>query len=143
MIKSILAAAAVLGLAACGQSADDGAAKAAANAAAAEKPRSAYCFFKDDETKEWSAARGADGNIVVKGKAFRQDSRYQAVLGEAQASGATARIGPSIIQNATGFAAPDNWWDLSASIPDSAAVETVRVECGAKLLAELKVPRAA
>jgi hypothetical protein len=131
----------LVGLAGCNQSASDrNAAANAASNAAAEKPRNAYCFFKDEETKEWSAARSDDGNIAVKGKAFRQDSRYKAMLGEPEVEGTTARISPTIAQNDTGYGAPDNWWELSATIPNSAAVTRVRVECGAKLLADLEVP---
>jgi hypothetical protein len=40
----------------------------------------------------------------------------------------------------TGFGARDDWWDVTATIPNSAAIETVTVACGAKTLAELKVP---
>jgi hypothetical protein len=55
-------------------------------------------------------------------------------------SGTTARIAPSIGPNTTGFGAPENWWDVSATIPNSAGVESVVVECGPKTLADLKVP---
>lgn len=130
----IAGAAAMLG--ACGQSGDN-----ANQAANAPKPRKkpAYCFFKDAETKAWAASRDKDGNIVVKGKAYRSDSRYQAVLQNPTVTGTTAEIAPTIIQNATGYGAPDNWWSVTATIPDSAAVETVTVRCGAKALAELRV----
>ena len=47
---------------------------------AAQKPRPAYCFFKDGETKGWKARVDKDGNVVVSGKAYRQDSRYKAEL---------------------------------------------------------------
>ena len=40
----------------------------------------------------------------------------------------------------TGYGAEDNWWDVAATIPGSAGVDTVKVACGAKTLAELKVP---
>ena len=145
MRNSIVCLAAVA-LCACGSGGDSGgspAANAASNAASAAKPKSAYCFFKDGETKGWSASRDAAGNVVVKGKAYRQDSRYQAVLGEPQVDSNAARIAPSITQNNGGYAAPDNWWDVSATLPDSAAVATVTVECGKLVLAELKVPPAA
>ena len=122
----------------CSQSAENSAASAT-NTAAAEKPKPKYCFFKDDETKGWAASRDKDGNVVVKGKAYREDTRYQAVLGQAQVTGTTARIAPTIVQNATGYGAPDNWWDVTATIPNSGGVDTVSVECGAKTLAELKV----
>jgi len=126
-------------LTACGQSTDNKAANQAAANAAQPKKKAAYCFFKDKETKGWSAARDKDGNIMVKGKAFRSDPRYQALLGPPAVTGTTAEISPTIQQNATGFAASENWWDVSSTIPNSAAIETVKVSCGAKTLAELKV----
>jgi len=123
-------------LAGCGQSNE------AANqvAKAPAKKKAAYCFFKEPDTKGWTATRDKAGDIVVKGKAFRQDPRYKAVLGPATVTGTRAEIAPSVGNNDTGFAAPDNWWDLNATIPNSAAVESVAVTCGAKTLAELKVP---
>ena len=129
----------VLVVTGCNQNADKSAA-AEANTAAAEKPKPKYCFFKDNETKDWSASRDQDGNVVVKGKAYRSDPRYQAQLGVAEVSGASATVRPSITQNATGYGAPENWWDVSATIPNSAGVGTVTVECGPKTLAELPVP---
>lgn len=126
-------------LAACGQSTGNEAANQTAANAAQPKKKIPYCFFKDDQTKGWAAARDKDGNIVVKGKAFRSDPRYQALLGPPTVTGNTAEISPTIQQNATGFAAPENWWDVSSTIPNSAAIETVKVICGAKTLAELKV----
>jgi hypothetical protein len=123
----------------CGQSTDNQAANQAAANAAHPKKKAAYCFFKDSETKDWSAARGKDGNIVVKGKAYRSDSRYQALLGPPTVSGTTVEVSPSIQQNSTGFGAPENWWEVTATIPGSAAVDTVKVTCGAKTLAEIKV----
>jgi hypothetical protein len=139
MIKHVLVFAAAMALAGCGRS-DDGASNQAAANAAQPKKKPAYCFFKDSETKAWKASRGKDGNVVVKGKAYRQDSRYQAVLGPPEVSGAAASIAPTITQNMTGFGAQDDWWDVTATIPDSAAIETVTVTCGAKTLAELKIP---
>jgi hypothetical protein len=124
-------------LAACGQS-NDGA--STNQAAAPPKKKPAHCFFKDAETKDWAASRGKDGNIVVKGKAYRSDPRYQALLGPPTVTGNTAEVSPTIQQNATGYAAPENWWDVTATIPNSAAVDTVTVSCGPKTLAELKVP---
>lgn len=130
-----------IALAGCGQSTGNAAANnSAANSAAAETPRPAYCFFKDSETKSWTAKRGKDGNILVTGKAYREDSRYKAVLNPATVSGTTAKIAPTITVNDTGYGAPDNWWTVKATIPNSAAVDTVDVTCGAKTVAELKVP---
>ncbi len=134
-MRSLLIVAGATLLAACGQSADK---KAEANAVQPKK-KAAYCFFKDKETKGWAASRGKDGNITIKGKAYRSDSRYQAVLGAPEISGTTASISPTIIQNTTGYGAEDNWWDVSATIPNSAAIDTVTVTCGAKTLATLTV----
>jgi len=131
----LLGVAALLG--GCGKS-DDVANQAATNAAQPKK-RPAYCFFKDSETKGWAASRGKDGNITVKGKAYRQDSRYQAVLGPPEVSGTTATIAPTITQNMTAYGAEDDWWDVTATIPNSSAVDTVNVTCGAKTLATLAV----
>ena len=75
----------------------------------------------------------------MKGKAYRSDSRYQALLGPPEVSGTVASIAPTITQNMTGYGAEDNWWDVSATIPNSAAVDTVTVTCGAKTLATLTV----
>ena len=126
----------------CGQSADTGAANnVSANRAAAEKPKPAYCFFKDAETKGWSAKADKAGNVVVTGKAFREDPRYKALLSPATVNGTSAEVAPTIGPNDTGFAAPENWWTLSETIPNSQAVETVTVKCGDETLATLKVPR--
>jgi hypothetical protein len=134
---SVAGAAALL--ASCGQS--DGNANQAAAAPPKPKKKPAYCFFKDPETKGWAASRDKDGNIVVKGKAYRSDSRYRAVLQNPTVTGTSAEISPTIIVNDTGFGAEDNWWDVKATIPSSAAVGTVTVRCGAKAFAELKVPQ--
>jgi len=139
MRKTLVLATATALLGACGQS-DNGAANEASANAAQPKKKAAYCFFKDSETKGWKASRGKDGNIVVKGKAYRQDSRYQAVLGPPEVAGTTASIAPTITPNTAAYGAEDDWWDVTATIPGSAAVETVTVTCGAKTLAELKVP---
>ena len=130
-----LASAALLG--GCGQS--DGSSNQAAANTAQPKKKAAYCFFKDKETKGWAASRDKDGNIKVKGKAYRQDSRYEAVLGPPEVSGTTATIAPTITQNMTAYGAEDDWWDVTATIPNSSAVDTVNVTCGAKTLATLAV----
>ena len=136
--RFLSAAVAAVLLASCGQSGDN------ANQAAASPPKPkkkpAYCFFKDPETKGWAASRDKDGNIVVKGKAYRSDSRYRAVLQDPTVMGSSAEIWPTIIVNDTGYGAEDNWWDVKATIPNSAAVDTVTVRCGAKAFAEIKVP---
>src|SRR5690242_18084645 len=87
-------------LAGCGSSTENAATNnSAANSAAAEKPKPAYCFFKDNETKAWAAKRGKDGNIVVSGKVYREDSRYKAVLNPATVNGTKAEIAPTITVN--------------------------------------------
>lgn len=134
-MRSLLIAAGATLLAGCSQSADK---KAEANIVQPKK-KAAYCFFKDKETKGWAASRGKDGNITIKGKAYRSDSRYQAVLGAPEISGTTASISPNIIQNTTGYGAEDDWWDVSATIPNGMAIDTVTVTCGAKTLATLTV----
>ena len=103
------------------------------------KKKASYCFFKEPDAKDWAASRDKDGDIVVKGKAYRQDSRYRAVLGPATVTGTSAELSPTIVTNDTGFGAPDNWWDVSATIPNSAAVTSVTVSCGARTLAKLDV----
>ena len=103
------------------------------------KKKASYCFFKEPDAKDWAASRDKDGNIVVKGKAYRQDSRYRAVFGPATVTGTSAELSPTIVTNDTGFGAPDNWWDVSATIPNSAAVTSVTVSCGARTLAKLDV----
>ena len=141
MRGSIVALCAALGVVGCSQSAPDTSARAEASTAPAKPKRPAYCFFKDEETKGWSASVDAAGNVTVKGKAHVKDSRYSAQLGTAEIEGKAARIAPSISPNTTGYASPDNWWDVEATIPESAGVDTVIVECGKKQLAELKVKR--
>jgi len=138
MRKSMVLLGAACALTACGQSADEAAAN---KAAAADKPKPAYCFFKDSETKEWKAKPDKDGNVVVSGKAYREDARYKAVLAKATIIGTTAEIAPSITQNDTGFAARENWWDVSETIPNSQAVDTVTVTCGDETVATLKLQR--
>jgi hypothetical protein len=130
----------VAALAACGQSSDSADNAAAAKSAAAQKPRPAYCFFKPEETKGWKVSRGRDGNVVVKGTVYREDSRYQAVLAPPKISGTTAEVSPTIQQNETSFGAPDNWWPITTPIPDSAAVTNVKVTCGEDIIAQLAVP---
>ena len=143
MRKSLILLGGAVALAGCGQSADDNAVanNASANAAAAKPSRPAYCFFKDSETKGWKASVAKSGDVVVSGKAYREDSRYKALLSPPTVTGTTAEVAPTIGQNDTGFAAPDNWWDVSEAIPNSAAVGTVIVKCGDETLATLTVPR--
>lgn len=137
----LLAAAAILP--GCGQSGEETSANgAAANAAAAEKkPRPAFCFFKDRETKDWKAELDKSGNVVVIGQAYRSDPRYRATLAPPTVRGASLEVSPTIVVNDTGFASPENWWPISETVPNSQAVTRVTVKCGAKTLAELAVPR--
>ncbi|HEY4070916.1 MAG TPA: hypothetical protein VGM04_05095 [Sphingomicrobium sp.] len=141
MRNSIILLGAAAGLAGCGQSADDAQASNAAANSAEAKPKPAYCFFKDAEMKGWAAKADRDGNIVVTGKAYRSDSRYRALLSPAAVSGTTAEVAPTITPNDTGFGAPENWWDVSETIPNSQAVTAVDIKCGAKTVATLTVPR--
>ena len=141
MHKLVIVLGAAAGLAACGQSSDEAAADNAAANAAVEKPRPAYCFFKGEETKGWAVKADKDGNVVVSGKAYREDARYKALLSPATVSAATAEVSPTITANDTGFAAPDNWWDVTQTIPNSQAVTTVNITCGGKTVATLEVPR--
>ncbi|HYX47823.1 MAG TPA: hypothetical protein VE820_13525 [Sphingomicrobium sp.] len=132
----------LVSLAGCGASSDNAGSNAAeANAAAAQKPKPAYCFFKDSETKDWKATLDKDGNVVVTGKAYREDSRYKVILSPATVSGATAEVAPTIAQNDTGYGAPDNWWSVSQTLADSQAVDTVVVKCGDETLATIKLAR--
>ena len=140
MRKQLLTIAAVALLTACGQATDDAATNEAAKQEQPKKKKVAYCFFKDAEMKGWSAARGKAGNIIVKGKGYRSDSRYQAVFKPAEITGTTAEISPTIQNNSTGYGAVDNWWDITATIPDSTKIETVKVICGPKTLAEFQLP---
>lgn len=135
--SSLLAAISLL--AACGHAGDDGAANKTANSVQPKK-KAAHCFFKDAEMKEWSAKRGKDGNIIVKGKVYRSDSRYKAVFGEPVIEGTSVELSPTLQQNSAAYGAPDDWWDVSAVVPNSAAIDTVRVLCGAKTFADIKVP---
>ena len=100
-------------LAACGQSADNGAANQAAANKVEPKKKATHCFFKDAEMKGWSAARGKDGNITAKGKVYRSDSRYKVVFGEPAIDGTVVELSPTLQQNSAAYGAPDDWWDVS------------------------------
>lgn len=142
MRKSIILLGAAAGLCACGSSNENSASNdAAANAAAGAKPKAAYCFFKDPETKAWKAKPDKEGNVVVTGKALAEDARYKAVMAPATVRGTSAETAPTITTNDTGYAAPGNWWALSETIPNSQAVTSVSVKCGDETLANLSVPR--
>lgn len=134
----LLGAAAALG--ACGQQSGNSTANQPVATAAAEKPKPAYCFFKDSETRAWKAVRGKDGNVVVSASGYKDDPRYKAALGSPIVTGSTAQIAPIMAPNDTGYASADNWWAMKATIPGSAAVTSVTVTCGEKTLATLHVP---
>ena len=140
MIGRILTALAAVGLTACSQANDRKPENQAAANRAQPKKKPAYCFFKEPETKAWAALRDKNGNVVVKGKVFRSDSRYKAMLQPAVVTGTSAEISPTIAINDTGFGAPGNWWDVTATIPSSAQVSSVTVSCGPRKLAEFKLP---
>lgn len=137
----VLAAAAAVSLAGCNKPAATKAPDAADTAAAARKAKPAYCFFKEKETKGWKAKADKDGNVVVTGRVFRSDPRYKAILLPSTVSGTAAQVSPTIADNDTGYAAPDNWWTVTQTIPGSQAVDSVSVTCGARTLAELTIPR--
>jgi len=139
MPKTLLVLSAAGLITACGQSAERSTANQAAANSAQPVKQAAYCFFKDDELTDWTAKRGADGNITVKGKGHVKDPRYKAVMGTPGVAGNRATIAPSISQNETGYAAPDDIWNLTATIPNSAAVTSVSVTCGDKTVADLNV----
>lgn len=137
-----LAAAAAL-LAACkGGGETEANQTAAANTAAPAVKHPTYCFFKDAATKGWSATRDAQGAVTVKGKAHVEDTRYTAQLEQAEVSGTAASLWLTMGPNTGPTGAEENWWDVKATVPASAAVETVTIMCGKKTVAELKVPAA-
>ena len=123
----------------CNQSATNDS-NAAANAAAPARPKvNHYCFFPKDAQRGWTASRDAKGNVVVKGKARVDDVRNKADLGQPEIAGSSAKLWLTLTTNSS-YAAPDNWWDVSFTIPDSAAVDEVTVNCDAeRVFADLKV----
>lgn len=137
MVRKILHFGWAIMLAGCGQSSDS---SATSQPSPQPKKKPSYCFFKEDETKSWAAHRDKDMNVVLTGKAHVKDSRYKAVLGEPSLNGTAAEIAPSISQNDAAYGAPDDWWDLSATIAGSANVQNVTVHCGDKLIATLTLP---
>jgi hypothetical protein len=139
-LSSCILAAGVALLAGCNQSDTNSSANEAAANRAQPARKHAYCFFKDEEMKGWAASRGGDGNITVKGKAHVKDPRYKPQFGEPTVASNIATLSPTIGQNDTGYATADNWWDVSATVPNSSAVTEVKVECGDKTVADLQVP---
>lgn len=139
MRSKLLIVAIVTLLSACGQNTDNQpeANLSESKAGAAEHP--SFCFFKDEETKGWTAKRAANGDIAVSGKAHVKDSRYQATLGSPDVSGPTAKLWLSINPNSGSYGAADDWWDVSATLPGAAAITDVTVTCGPKAIAQLKL----
>ena len=130
-------------LAGCSQGGESNAAGNIANAAAskaAAPKRSTWCFFKDAETKGWSAAAAPGGTVTVKGKGHVNDPRYRAELGQSEVSGTRASVWLAWGENRS-YASPDNWWDVTFAVPGSAGVTDVTVMCGKQTIAELKVRR--
>jgi len=142
MRKTVLIAGALAAaVAGCGQKAEQAATlNAAQNQSSAEARHPTFCFFKDEETKGWAAKRAANGEITVTGKAHVKDSRYQASLGSPEVDGASAKLWLSINPNSSAYGATNDWWDVTATLPGSAAVTDVSVMCGPKVLAKLSVP---
>ena len=141
-MRALIWVAAAAAVAGCNQSGADNnvAANVVANTAAAEKPKHpTYCFYQDANTKGWSARRDKSGNVSVKGKAYLEDSAYSGSLVRGEVAGDKATIWITTGANTTGYAKPDGWWDVSATIPDSAAAKSVTVLCGTKTVATLPV----
>ena len=137
--RALLLTGAVALVAGCNQSGNQPAENAVANAAAAAPNHPSYCFFKDADTKGWAASRDAEGNVVVKGKAHLDDNRYMGTLVQPEVSGTAASLWLTMGPNTNATGAPENWWDVTAMVPNSAAVNSVTVMCGKKTVAQLPV----
>ena len=141
-MKSAIWIAAAAALASCGQQSGNTTTNVSANTAAAEKPKHpTYCFYKDANTKGWKASTDKSGNVAVNGKAYLQDPGYKGDLVQGEVEGDKATIWLAMGTNDTGFARPDGWWDVSATIPGSKAATSVAVMCGKKTVATLPVKR--
>lgn len=139
MHRSLLLLGAALLVAGCNQGeAPDN--EVSANATAPAKPKvNHYCFYKKDASKGWAATRDAKGNVTVTGKAHVDDVRYAADLGQPEVAGTAAKLWLSTTTNMS-YARPGNWWDVSFTIPDSADVTEVTVNCDKdRVFADLKV----
>ena len=137
----IFVVAAAAGLAACSQAGSDNSAANATAVAAPARKHPTYCFFKDAATKGWTASVDASGNVTVKGKVHIEDRRYSGDIGQNDVTGDKASLWLTMAPNTTGMGAPDNWWELSTTIPGSGAVQRVTLLCGKKTVAEMKVRR--
>lgn len=140
-MRWILLVAGAAGVAGCSQSADNQSAANAASNAVEGKKHPTYCFFAEGTTKGWKASRDAKGNVTVTGQALLEDRRYKASLGDAEISGTAASLWLTMPANDTGMGARDNTWDVSATVPDSGGVESVKVMCGKKTLADLPLKK--
>ena len=125
-------------LASCGQS-DENAGNQTAASPPQPKKRPAYCFFKPEEMKGWTAKRGKDGNITIKGKGHVKDPRYKAIFAPPTITGTTVQISPTITTN-SGYEAPGDWWDVSTTVPNSGALTDVQISCGDKPVAQFTLP---
>jgi len=141
MNRSIILLGAAAALAGCGQQAQQASNTANAAVAAPAKKHPSYCFFKDADTKGWTASRGADGAIAVTGKVRIEDRRYMGSLADFDVSGTAAQIWLTMAPNNTGSGVLDNWWDVSGTIPGAAAAEKVSVMCGKKTIVELPLKK--
>jgi hypothetical protein len=143
-MRALIWVAAAATVAGCNQGGADSnvAANSMANTAAAEKPKHpTYCFYKDANTKGWKASRDKSGNVTVKGKAYLADAAYSGSLIQAEVAGEKATIWLTMSPNTTGYAKPGGWWDVSATIPDSATATSVTVMCGTKTVVTLPLKR--
>lgn len=141
MKRSIIMLGAAASLAGCGQQAEQAQNAANTAAAAPAKKHPSYCFFKDADTKGWAATRGADGSVSVKGQVHIEDRRYMGALGDSEVTATTAQLWLTMAQNNTGSGAQGNWWDVSGSVGNAAAVDKVAVMCGKKTVAELPLKK--
>src|SRR5689334_5196396 len=128
--RLLLLAGSVAILGACHQAESNTATNEAANSVATAPKHPTYCFFKDSATKGWSASRDAQGNVIVKGKGHLDDTAYMAQLGEPEIAGKTATLWLTMGTNTGATGAPENWWDVKATIPNAAAIDSVTIMCG-------------
>ena len=142
MRRSILIPTVLAALAGCDQPAEPPAGNTAeANAAAPAKKHPTYCFFKNADTRGWSVARDASGNVAVKGQAHLADRRYMGAIAESEVVGDEARLWVTMAPNTTGSGVAGDWWDVAGAVLDSGAVTKVIVLCGKKTVAELPVKK--
>jgi hypothetical protein len=141
--RPIIILCASVGLAACGGN-EPAQNNAAATAAAPARKHPTYCFFKDSQTKGWTASRAADGSVTVRGQVHLPDRRYMASLGDLDIAGTNAQLWLTMPPNNTGMGAQGDMWDIKTSVPasDAATIDKVTVMCGKKTVAELPLKKA-